>query len=156
MSLKYFIPPQDYTDWTSYTPAITSESGGWTNYTATGSYRILNRMLTVFFRVIFTNPSAAASGLYVSLPSGLTMAAAVMTGQAGWDTDFVGNALLGDNGVVSGVPALLYTRTSQKVLVKYYNAAAGAHLTSISLTNTAPWTWTTNDTIDAQFTVPII
>lgn len=146
----------DATDWTSYTPIVTSESGGWTNYTATGRYRIIDKMLTVSFRIIFSTTSSAASALYVNLPSGLTMNAAVMTGGAGWDTDHVGFGLLGDSGTVSGVPAIITTRTTQKILVKYYNAAAGSYLTTPGLDNTTPWTWTWQDTIDGQFTVPIV
>lgn len=146
----------DFTDWASYTPVVTAESGGWTNYTVTGRYRIVAKMLTVSFRVKFSTDSAAASGLYISLPSGLTMNTAVMTGEAAWDADLVGFGILGDSGTISGVPAILYTRTSQNVLVKYYNAAAGSYLTSVQLSNTAPWTWTWQDTIDGQFTVPII
>lgn len=142
--------------WTSYTPIVTSESGGWTNYTVTGRYRIIDKMLTVSFRVIFSNPSTAADGIYVSLPSGLTMNATVMTGGASWDTDHVGFGLLGDSGVISGVPAIITTRTNQKVLVKYYNAAATAYLTCPGLSNATPWTWTWQDTIDGQFTVPIV
>lgn len=150
------IPETDFTDWTAYTPVVTSESGGWTNYTATGRYRIVDRMLTVSFRVIFSTTSAAASGLYVSLPSGLTMNAAVMTGGASWDTDLVGFGILGDSGTISGVPAIIYTRTTQKVLVKYYNTVAASYLTSVQLSATAPWTWTWQDTVDGQFTAPIL
>lgn len=146
----------DFTNWTSYTPVVTSESGGWTNYTVTGRYRIVAKMLTVSFRVIFSTTSAVASGLYISLPSGLTMNTAVMPGGGGWDTDFVGNALLGDSGTISGVPALLYTRTSQKVLVKFYYAPAPNYLTTNELNQSSPWTWTWQDTIDGQFTVPIV
>lgn len=144
------------TDWTSYTPVITSESGAWSSYTATGRYRIVSKMLTVSFRVIFTGNSSAADALYVSLPSGLTMDSTVMTGGAGWDTDQVGFAILGDSGTISGVPAIITTRTNQKILVKYYNAAAASYLTCPGLNNTAPWTWAINDTVDGQFVVPIL
>lgn len=146
----------DVTAWTAYTPVVTSESGGWTNYTATGSYKVMDKMLSVFFRIYFNDISAAASALYISLPSGLTMNASVMTGGASWDTDMVGFGLLGDSGTISGVPAIINTRTTTKVLVKYYNAAAGSYLTTITISNTAPWTWTTQDTVDGQFTVPIL
>lgn len=149
-------PAKDFTNWTAYTPIVTSESGGWTNYTATGRYRIVDRMLTVSFRVIFSTTSATASGLYVSLPSGLTMNADVMTSQAGWDTDLVGFGLLGDSGTISGVPAIINTRTTQKVLVKYYNTVAASYLTAPGLSNASPWTWTWQDTVDGQFTVPIV
>lgn len=145
----------EVTDWTSFTPVITSESGTWSNYTATGKYKIIDKMMTVTFRVIFSNTPTAADALYVSLPPGMTMNTTVMTGGGGWDTDQVGVAILGDSGTVSGVPAIITTRTNQKVLVKYYNAAASSYLTCPGLSNTAPWTWTINDTVDGQFTVPI-
>lgn len=142
--------------WTAYTPVVTSESGGWTNYTATGKYKVVDKILSVFFRIAFTGTSAAASQLNVSLPSGLTMDASVMTGGAGWDIDQVGFGTSGDSGVISGVPVMIYTRTTQKVVVKYYNAAAGSYLTTVNLSNTLPWTWTTQDTVDGQFTAPIL
>lgn len=147
---------RNFIDWTSYTPVVTSETGTWTNYTATGRYRIVDKMLTVSFRVAFTGATAAADAMYVSIPSGLTMNASVMTGGASWDTDLVGFGILGDSGTISGVPALITTKSTQRVLVKYYNAAAIAYLTCPGLSNTAPWSWTTSDTVDGQFTVPIL
>lgn len=143
------------TSWTAYTPLITTESGAWSNYTITANYRIINKMLEVSFRLLFTGTSSAANGLYISIPSGLTIDTNALKGSANWDTDPVGLVIIGDSGTVSGVPGILNTRTSTKVLVKY-NTSAGGYITSPGLTNTTPWTWTTQDDIVGRFTVPII
>lgn len=148
--------PIDFTDWTTYTPVITAESGAWSNYTATGRYRISDRQMDVQFKVQFTGTSSAASGIYVGLPSGITIDTSKMAGGGSWDTDAIGFGIMGDSGVISGVPCTINTRDSGRVLAKYYNAAAGSYLTAVGIDNTLPWVWTTQDTISGNFSVPIV
>lgn len=37
-----------------------------------------------------------------------------------------------------------------------WNAAASSYLTAAGLDQSTPWAWAVNDTIDGQFTVPIV
>ncbi len=141
--------------WTPFTPVITAESGAWSNYTATGKYRVINKILEVSFKVVFTGTSSSANSLLISIPSGFTIDTSVLMGGSSWDTDPVGLVIMGDSGTVSGVPGIINTRTSTKVLVKY-TVSSGGYITAPGLSNTTPWTWTTQDDVVGRFTVPVI
>ncbi len=142
--------------WKPYTPVLTSQSGTWTNATLTGLYRVINKMLEVSFKIAFTGVSTTASNMYISLPAGLTIDVAGLAGGGGWDTDPAGFAILGDNGVVSGVPGIINVRTSTTVLVKYTDDNDAGEIIGKTISNTAPWTWASIDTVSGQFSVPIL
>ncbi len=144
-----------FNDWQSYTPVISSTTGGWTNVTLTGFFRVINKMLEVSFKVSFSGATATVSAMFISLPSGLTINTAVLAGGGGWDTDTVGQAIFGDAGTASGIPAIINTRTSTKVLVKYQNDA-GSHIRTLPPTQAAPFVWANTDSITGRFTVPIV
>lgn len=143
------------TGWVSYTPTITSESGGWTNLAVTKArYRVTNGIMQGSFLLTFSGGSAAASQLYLSIPTGYTMDTANMAGGAGWDSDRVGSGIFGDSGTYSGAPLTVRTRSTTKLLLGYYATNAGNTL-GTGLTEAAPITWAVNDTIEAEFKFPV-
>ena len=147
---------RDGNDWKSYTPIISSESGSWSNVTLTGFHRTVNGMLEVSFKVAFTGATTIVSQMYISIPPGLTMDTTNMAGGGGFDTDPAGFAILGDTGVISGVPGIINTRTSTKVLVKYTDDDDAGKIVGKLLSNVNPWTWANGDTVLGRFTVPVV
>lgn len=142
--------------WIPYTPVITSESGGWTNYTATGNYRVVNDILEVNFKVIFSGASTTASQMHISLPSGYTIDSAVLLGGSGWDSDTVGTVILNDTGTIGGVPGTVNTRTTTTVSVKYFDDDAAGYNKSKPLSQSTPWSWANGDSIVGRFSAPIV
>lgn len=154
-SIETFDGTVWFNDWQSYTPVISSEAGGWTNVTLTGFFRVINKMLEVSFKVAFTGTSATVGQMFVSLPSGLTIDTAVLAAGGGFDTDPVGIGILSDSGTADGIPATIHTRTSTKIMVKYYDTS-GAFALGASLTQALPFTWANVDNVVGKYTVPII
>lgn len=141
--------------WASFTPVISSGTGGWTNVTLTGFFRVINKMLEVSFKVAFTGASATVSQMFVSLPSGLTIDTAVLAAGGGFDTDPVGIGILSDSGTTSGIPATIHTRTSTKIMIKYYDTS-GSFAKGAQLTQALPFVWANVDNVVGKYTVPIV
>ena len=91
----------------------------------------------------------------ISLPTGFTMDTNSMAGGGGWDRDPAGFAILEDSGVIGGIPGIINTRTSTKILVKYTDDDDAGKLVGRVFSNSAPWIWASSDTVTGRFTVPV-
>lgn len=126
--------------WTSYTPTLTASTTNPTNWTQTGYYMRAGKLVICRFLLVAGASMTAGSGTYrIALP----VAAATTT-------SFVqlGVALCFD----SSAGAMLKPNCDLDTSVSYFTLAYPATWPSGTLTrvtNTAPWTWATNDLIQA-------
>lgn len=132
------------TDWVSYTPTVTSYSGGATNYTVSGSYKRVGDSIIIQGKIVFSSAPAAFTGLLISLPSGLTRDASKTAAYTSlgnffsWDTgnnSFPGTIFSDSVSSVSLVPAGVSTH------------AGTAPVLNPSLSNAFPFSFNTNDSI---------
>jgi hypothetical protein len=141
------------TDWVSYTPTITHNSGGITNAAVSGKYRRVGDSIEVYGTITFSAPSAAFSEIFVSTPSGLVIDSSklgVTTSLAPvLGTAFcynAGSTLFGPSNVAYRTPTLVDIRTPQ---------VGGSNVVTNTITNTNPFTFDSGDTISWHFTAPI-
>ena len=146
----FFVGPQTapigpvVTDWVSYTP-----TGGWTsNATYAGRYRRIGDSLEVQYAVTLTGAPNAA-GLFINLPSGLTVDLAKMP--TGSLADVAGSA----QGLKSGTGYVFssYLATATSVQVSYI--VNGTTSAEGNVTNALPVAWNNGDLINGTFRVPI-
>lgn len=139
------------TDWVSYTPTITHNSGGATNFTAIGQWRRVGDTMEVRGSMLFSATSAAFSEVYASLPSGYS-ADANKVPVSGIDDAFpvgYGHAL--DNATTNYTLGPVTYSNTTRVRVRYDGAAGAA----LSYTASAPFTFNLNDSINWNFVMPI-
>lgn len=140
------VPPQGYLGQLSTT-------GSWTsNATYVGKYwRNNNRLLGVVAVSVTGTPTSAA--LTISIPSGLTIDTTAMP-VAGGGTTPVGYGTVRDAATATYPATVMYNNTTS-VGVFYMDDAAGGVLQS-AVTQAVPITFTTSDTIQIVFDVPIL
>lgn len=143
------------TDWVSYTPTVTHNSGTATNYGTNGRWRRVGDQLEVTAAMFFNNSSVGTwTGLYFGLPSGLTIDTSKISAEG--SSISVGNASILDTGttVFSGT-VFYYNSITDKVGVA--PLATNLNFGDYPLaTNNVPMPATTGDTYLANFSVPIL
>lgn len=151
---NWYIKSRDIPSiWTTYTPTLTHDSGGITNITNTARYRRIGDSIEVMYSGLFSAASAAFSGLYLSVPSGLTIDLAKMPTTTNFALT-VGNVQTLDVGVQS-YPGLAVYAGSSGTITLLVQGAAGAYANGQLITNTIPFTFGNGDLITARFVVPI-
>lgn len=121
--------------WTAYTPTLTASTSP-TNYTGTGRYKKVGRILVMNFQFTAGASFTAGSGTYgVSTPVPVVVSA-ITQGSARLYDSSTGNAILG---------ARVATFNSSSIVFQTTTTYAGT-LTNVG--NAVPWTWATGDIID--------
>lgn len=135
------------TDWQSYTPTISTPSGSVTNYSSSAKYRRVGDSMEINGIITFSSTSAAFTGIVVSVPSGFTI-------DSNKAISFrYGSGTVLDAGVaLYPLEVIQYTTTT---VILYIENVTGTYGTDNNITNTAPITFNTNDSISFIFTVPI-
>jgi hypothetical protein len=130
---------EDNTAWTSYTPTITADGGGFAlnNGTLTGRYKQVGK--TVFFKLkfVFGSTTTAGSGHWnFSLPV------------TAYDSDFTFSASILDDGVAwhGGIGNGNYTGSTSNFVVITTSPSASI-ATWVPVGNGGPFTWGTADNI---------
>jgi hypothetical protein len=130
---------EDNTAWTSYTPTITADGGGFAlnNGTLTGRYKQVGK--TVFFKLkfVFGSTTTAGSGHWnFSLPV------------TAYDSDFTFSASILDDGVAwhGGIGNGNYTGSTSNFVVITTSPSASI-TTWVPVGNGGPFTWGTADNI---------
>lgn len=137
-------------DFTAYTPVITSGSGGPTNYTATGMQKIVGDVMQIHGQMLFSGASAAFSQVIVSLPSGRSIDTAKLLANSvkklgyGYAADAATNFYGAD---------VRYNSTTT-VLVDALPVISGYSGTG-PISEVAPFTYGAGDSISWYFEVPI-
>lgn len=158
----FFVGPQTaplgvpVTDWQSYTPTMATGSGSITNAAATGFWRRVGDELEVRGQVLFSGTSAAFNALLLSYPSGLSANGAKLT-SAG-DNRPLGTATFVDSAVQAyGLGYTSYHSTTQVTVQFSHIVTHTGDVPTLGnpITNTAPFTFSTNDIIHFNFRVPI-
>jgi hypothetical protein len=135
------------TDWQSYTPTISTPSGSVTNYSSSAKYRRVGDSMEINGIITFSSTSAAFTGIVVSVPSGFTI-----------DSNKAISVRYGSGTVLDAGVALYPLEVIQNTtttVTLYIENVAGTYGTDVNITNTAPITFNTNDSISFIFTVPI-
>lgn len=154
--LSAFLAGTTITDTQTYTPSITNNTGGMTNYTATGRWSRIGDKLNATGSISFSSSSAAFAVLYVSLPSGQTIDTTKLPITSG--SMPLGKVKILRNGLTYyALGTVSYDTTSRVVLtVPSLSTFSGTvPIPQSDLTNTFPHTWASGDTIAWDFEVPI-
>jgi hypothetical protein len=131
-----------------YTPTITHDSGTMTNYTVSAKQWRVDNLLRVKGRLIFTGAPGTWGGVYISLPSGLTVDTANTL-------DF--NALtckFNDTGTTWYDGSGRYVTSTNKFQLNTWQAGA-TYTYSGGLSQAIPHAWASTDLIDFDYEVPI-
>lgn len=131
--------------WTTYTTTISHSSGGITNNTNSFRYRRNGDSIEIMGTIAFSAASAAFTGLFATIPSGLTIDSGKMTTA----TNFIqtlGQVNFLDSGVSTYRGDVLYVASSGGLEIQY-NIASTANVTGGSTTNAAPFTYGASDAI---------
>lgn len=139
------------TGWQTFTP-----TGSWTtNTTYTGRYRQVGQNLEVHATATTSGAPTAAS-FTVNLPSGFTIDTSKLSGSPSANaTGVLGVGVATDAGSNSYPVFALYNSTTS-IILGAYNAASATSASRVTVSNTAPFTFGSTDTIDIQFTVPVL
>lgn len=150
------IGPSNYiygtpiTNWQSYTPTITSNSGTLTNYTATGMWRIVGDGAEYKANIKFTGSPGTWSGPKITLKSGHVIDTTKLPDAGQFGTS-LGSVAVYDAGTRVFSGSTIYTSTTE--VIGYSADPVSADGT---LSNTSPMTFASGDVIGYSFTVPIL
>lgn len=138
-------------DWQSYTPVVSADSGTLTNYTATGRWRQVGDSIEVEARLEFTGAVGTWAGPIFSLPSGFS-----------FDTNktlssYNGFSLISDGG------ASFYTAVAQRKGANGFGPISPSVFTHTGtvptranvVDNNYPMVWAPTDTMNISFRGPI-
>lgn len=123
----------------TYTPTVGSASGTLTNYTATATHQRNGNLLTVKGIITFTGSAGTWGAPSIGLPSGLSPV-------ANTSVFSVGGAAFRDASAVQNFEGMAVLQGSTVYLISPAFA---------SVTQAAPFAWTTSDTMEFNFTVAI-
>lgn len=142
------------TDWTAYTPTLTSSTGTITNCTPTGVWRRVGDTLEVQFQLQWTGAAGTWTIPLISLPTGLVINTAKFAGTADNTTNTLGQAGSVRWGASNQQLIVRYASTTTVTLMT--TGAAGTYIGPDALvTSTIPVSWGSNDVIYGSFRVPI-
>jgi hypothetical protein len=128
-----------FTDaWTSYTPTLTASTTNPTNWTQTGYYCQVGKLVHVKVRLVAGASMTVGSGTYrFALPTTAALTLGTEIAGAFWLYDSSsGNAWL----------------ASGNLFGTYANLICAAGGTGTTVTNALPWVWAASDTITGSFT----
>lgn len=139
-------------NWTSYTP-----TGSWsTNTTYTGFYRRVGDSVELNVKVA-TSGAPTSAALSINLPSGLVIDTAKLPSTVVGATVLPGSAAsVIDNGVTQYQAFICYSSTTA-IQVRYSSSAAAASPdTMAAVTQAAPMTFGSGDSVVAAVVLPIV
>ena len=128
-----------FTDaWTSYTPTLTASTTNPTNWTQTGYYMQVGKLVIAKFDLLAGASMTPGSGFYrVALP---------VAANVGGIAQFPGGQVLLSGTSTAGWTALAWVAASTYAELVY---AAG---TAVTVAHNAPWTWANTHRIRGQIT----
>lgn len=156
------VPFRPYaTDWISYSPTLSSNSGTVTSVTNTGKWRRSGDSIFVNVYSSFSGASNAFVGYYPSLPAGCVLDTTKALAAADHGA-FFGNALIVKNGVANYLGVVGWTGGGGASVAVYpqsittNNGTTGAtyYAVNSNLTNAVPITPAASDTINSLFSIP--
>jgi len=122
------------TDWNSYTMNITATTSNPTKGTIVidnAQWRRIGDSMQIYFQYAQSGGGAAGSGVYLfSLPTGYTIDTAKLTPSDRAERAMVGPALIGNNDVTGGNPAIVQAYNSTNFAIVYQTAGTHTHVTS--------------------------
>jgi len=127
--------------WTAYTPTLTASVTNPTNWTQTGYYMRVGKLVHVKGTLTAGASMTAGSGTYrIALPvsASTTLANAVCNSTVN---------IYDANANIAWSTAFAWIANAAYVQLQYANGAA-----SVNVTSTTPWTWQANDIIQFAFT----
>lgn len=138
-------------DWTAYTPTISSLSGTLTNYTATGFWRRIGDTIECKAAIAFTGAAGTWSGPLFSLPTGRVIDTAKLAAGTIQEQNLGESSVL-DSGVSDYTIGKVEYNNTTSVLAKLFDTSKVA----TAITQAAPFGFASGDQIFAKFSVPIV
>jgi hypothetical protein len=145
------------TDWVSYTPVMTHDTGAISNATASAKWRREGSDVIVTGSITFGAASAAFSGIYLSLPSGYTIDSSKLI-FPGTSYPVLGQSQILDPGFAFFSGLARYSSASTvKVDVNATVVHTGNAATNvIAITNAYPTAFNIGDSISFEFRFPAV
>lgn len=142
------------TDWVSYIPTLTNDTGSTTNYNRFGKWRKVGDSLEGQIALTFTGAAGTWNGMSFSLPTGLSIDTTKFPVDTALTEIQVGNGTFTDFGVQQYDGFAVYNdSTSIRVLLYQTNTN---YATPAAPTQAIPFSWAANDRIQFSFKVPIV
>lgn len=145
------------TEWSTYTPTLTHDSGGITNYSSTAKWRRVGDSIEVEGLITFSGTSASFNSLIASLPSGLSADTSKLTSSS-LDMVLVGSMKALDAGHIHFIGGATYYRSSTTVYLQPASISSHSGTAPVEgavMTEAFPFTFDSNDTISYNFKLPI-
>jgi len=143
------------TDWQSYTPTVTYNTGGATNVTHYGKYRRVGDSVEILVSSVFSNTSAAFTRPIYSLPAGLVIdTAKLLNSNYGAMTDGAVGFARANNSATNAYPGTAAYNSTTSFFAHAFNAST-ADVSYSELSNTVPFTFNVGDSIEVHVKVPI-
>jgi hypothetical protein len=139
------------TDWVSYTPTVTYNSGSATNVSHVGRWRRVGDSIEIDITSTFSNTSAAFSRPTYSLPSGLSFDTSKLPSNEGTKLLGYGEA----NDILTNSYPLTVGYNSTNTFFVFAGNASTTYLSFQDVTNTIPFTFNNTDTINVRVSAPI-
>jgi hypothetical protein len=134
------------TNWEDFTP-----TGSWvSNTTYSGRYRRVGSDMEIQYKIELSG-APTATALDINLPSGLAIDSSKIYLTS---STFTGSGYVRDDGVASYAAGTAYIGNASSLRVVYYRDTSG-ETTTTSVTQTAPVTLGSSDSITLEATVPI-
>jgi hypothetical protein len=148
------------TPWVSYTPTITHQTGGATNYTASGKWRRIGDSVEIQGRMTFSSSSAAFSDVRIGLPTGLVVDQSKMSFSGPDPASSIGTGSILDSGIATYGGLVLYRAGSDIIQIRVssttiHSGTAPSQMVNISESYPIA-SLSNNDEISWNFLVPII
>ena len=141
------------TNWASYTPTLTHNSGGATNVTVTGRYRRVGDTLEARVALSFTGTPANFNGAFLSLPS-VTIDTTKLSVTSANQT--LGTALIYNADVTQqNVAIVMYSSTSTVELRWLMSQGTNSPSIYNTVAQDSPIVVAVNDIMTGTFSVPI-
>jgi hypothetical protein len=141
------------TNWATYTPTITHNSGSATNFTHVGKWRRDGKDIIVTGTSTYDGGGAGTySEWHISLPGSLTVDESDISQST--DSTVIGTGFFRDIGSTNTIGRIIYNAGSNRQTLQVINAT-GTYSYHAAVTQAAPFAPVTNDFYNWEFRVPI-
>lgn len=146
--IQFRAPKSENTDWATFTP-----TGSWvSNVSYTGKYKLVGD--TMFLRAAVTCSGAPnATTLSIDLPAGFTIDTAKLSLGASED-NILGTCYTLNQSIAAVGGVVRYSSTT--AVSPMYNVPAGVQTNLALITNSAPFSFSTGDSVNIDIMIPVI
>ncbi len=148
------VPFKPYgSDWTTFTPVPTTNSGSMTNATHTGKWRRNFDTISVNIYTVFSGASGTWVAYYAGLPPSCVLDTTKTVGTSDHAV-FEGAVQVVDNGTENLAGQVGYTGGGGSAIAVYPFVVSGTNIKDANMSNAVPIAFGASDSISAVFNIP--